>query len=155
MFAKLLGQSRTDVVRDLFLLACRVLVGGVLIAHGKQKLDAGVGATAEMFSSMGVPAAEAAAVFAMGAELVGGALLILGLLTPLAGLWVAGVMGGAYWYVHKDAGLFAAEGGWELVAVIAAAALALGLLPGRLAIDQIFVALAARSRRGKAEPEAA
>ena len=139
MLTTLLGQSRTDSVRDVVLLACRVLLGAVLIAHGLQKLDNGHAATAAGFDAMGVPAPDLAAGLAIAVELGGGALLILGLLAPLAGICVALTMAGAFWYVHQEAGLFAGDGGWELVGVIGVAALALGLVPGRLSVDHLLV----------------
>ena len=67
---------------------------------------------------MGIPAPEAAAWFATYVELAGGVLLIAGLLTPLVGLLVAGNMAGAAWFAHRDAGVLADGGGWELVGVI-------------------------------------
>ena len=76
-------------------------------------------------------------------------LLLLGLLTPVVGVLVAAVMGGAWWFAHRGAGLFAAEGGGELVAVIGLLALALAAVgPGRLSLD----ALLARGRTRPVSP---
>lgn len=47
------------------------------------------------------------------------------LLTPPAALRVALTMAGAYLFAHAGHGIFASDGGWELVGMIAAAALAL------------------------------
>jgi putative oxidoreductase len=132
-------------VQDVVLLLGRLVVGVVLIAHGLQKLTQGVAATAEGFAQMGIPLPEAAAVFAVAAEIGGGALLILGLLTPLAALLPAVVMFGAV-VVHAGSGIFVSEGGWELAATLGAAALVLGAVgPGRLSGD----ALIARTRRDR------
>lgn len=136
------------VVRDLGLLVTRVLLGVILIAHGWEKLVTnGAGATGEFFDSVGVPAAQVAAVFAGGVELVGGILLILGLLTPIVAALVVVVMFGAYLFVHQGAGVYATNGGWELVAVIALAVAVFGLVgTGRYSLD----ALIARRRATKA-----
>lgn len=128
------------VVRDIGLLLARVLLGVVLIVHGGQKLFSnGVEGTGAFFESMGVPAAQAAAAFAGTVELVGGILLVLGLLTQLVAVLVVVIMAGAYFYVHKVAGIYAADGGWELVAVIGLAVAVFGLVgPGRYSLDALI-----------------
>lgn len=133
------------VVRDLVLLAARALLGVVLIAHGLQKfVTNGLEGTATMLAGAGVPLPQVSAVAAATVETLGGALLVLGLLTPIAGVLVAAVMAGAFWFVHKGQGLFASDGGWELVAVIAVAALTFAVTgPGRISLD----ALLGRRRR--------
>jgi putative oxidoreductase len=132
-------------VQDVLLLLGRLVVGVVLIAHGLQKLTQGVPGTAEGFAQMGIPVPEIAAVFAMAAEIGGGALLILGLLTPLAALLPVVVMAGAA-VVHAGSGLFVSEGGWEFAATLGAAALVLGAVgPGRLSADGVI----ARMRRAR------
>lgn len=131
--------------RDLVLLAARTLLGVVVMAHGLQKfLTNGLDGTATMFAGMGVPLPQVSAAASAGIETVGGALLILGLLTPVAGVLITAVMAGAFWFVHMGRGLFAADGGWELVAVIGLAALMLAVVgPGRFSLD----ALVRRHRR--------
>lgn len=128
------------VVRDAGLLIARVLLGAVLIVHGGQKLFVnGVDGTGAFFDSVGVPAAQAAAAFAGAVELIGGILLVLGLLTQVVAVLVVVVMAGAYFYVHKAAGIYAAEGGWELVAVIGLATAVFGLVgPGRYSVDALI-----------------
>ena len=129
------------VVRDIGLLLARVLLGAVLIVHGGQKLFSnGVEGTGAFFESMGVPAAQAAAAFAGTVELIGGILLVLGLLTQVVAVFVVVVMAGAYLYVHQAAGIYAADGGWELVAVIGLAVVVFGLVgPGRYSLDALIV----------------
>ena len=135
----LLTKTVSTPVQDLALLAARVLLGVVLIAHGWQKLDQGIQGTATGFDSMGIPAPLAAAYFATFVELVGGALLVLGLFTRLVGVLVVGNMLGAFWFTHRGTEVFVNEGGWELVAMIGA--LALGLVAvgaGRISVDAGF-----------------
>jgi putative oxidoreductase len=123
--------------RDALLLVARVIVGVVLIAHGAQKLFSyGIGGTAAAFAEMGVPVSSAAAVFATVVELVGGAALLLGAATVVAGALVVLDMLGAFLLVHIGNGVFVTDNGFELVAVIAAVALLLVAVgPGRLSID--------------------
>src|SRR5918992_4771718 len=127
-----LRMNTASASTDLALLLARIGLGGILMAHGWQKLDEqGISGTAAGFDAMGIPLPEAAAYFATYVELVGGALLIAGLLTPLVGLLVIGNMAGAVWYVHPGNGGFAGGGGYELVAVIALLALTLAAAGAR------------------------
>lgn len=127
-------------VRDVVLLLSRVLLGVVLVAHGWDKLvGTGLAATGDGFAAMNVPAPQVSAAAAGAVELVGGLLLMLGLLTPLAGVLVALVMAGAFAMVHAGAGVFVADGGWELVAVIGLAALTFAAVgPGRFSLDHLL-----------------
>jgi putative oxidoreductase len=131
-------------VRDAALLVSRLLLGVVLIAHGWQKVVTnGLGGTAEAFSRMGVPAAPVSAAYAGIVELVGGALLLVGAATAVVGVLVVLDMLGAALLVHIGNGVMASDGGWELVGVIGALALALAAVgAGRYSVDH---ALAARS----------
>lgn len=123
---------------DIALLLARVVTGVVLIAHGGHKLvTSGVAGTAEGFEGMGVPAAPVAAVIAIVVELLGGVLLVAGAATAVAGVLVALVMLGAGLFAHLGTGVFVSAGGWELVGVIGAAALALAATgAGRFSVDR-------------------
>ena len=133
--------------RDLVLLITRVGVGIVFVAHGWQKFRTnGLEATAASFEQMGVPAPTISAYYAAAAELVGGAALILGLLTSVAGVLLAIDMAGAFLFVHLSNGVFVAEGGWELVVVLGLASLTLAAVgAGRLSLDG-FVTAGSRAR---------
>ncbi|RBP65464.1 putative oxidoreductase [Brevibacterium sanguinis] len=128
------------VVRDIATLVARVGLGIIFIAHGWQKFgEWTVAGTAQSFHQMGVPASDIAAPFSTYVELIGGALLILGALTPLVGALLAVNMIGAMILVHLDSGVFVDQGGWELVAALAAGALLLAAAgPGRLSLDQLI-----------------
>lgn len=132
--------SPEPAVADVALLIGRVIVGVVLIAHGGQKLFTnGLDGTEQAFDAMGIPAPALAALFAAGVEFVGGILLILGLLTPVVAVLVAVDMAGAFWFAHRESGIFVTEGGWELVGMIfAAAILFIGLGAGRLSADGVL-----------------
>ncbi|WP_127125804.1 DoxX family protein [Georgenia sp. SYP-B2076] len=125
---------------DILLLLARVGLGVVFLAHGLQKFATnGMGATAEGFAAMGVPAPALSAWFAAIVETAGGAALILGVLTPLFSLLLALDMIGAMVLVHLPNGLWAAENGYELVLALAAGALAVGAVgAGRLSVDAVL-----------------
>ena len=93
-----------STARDALLLVARVLLGIVLIAHGWQKLATyGIAGTAGSFAQMGVPLPAVSAVFAVVVELVGGAALLLGAATVVAGALVVLDMLGAFLLVRRQA----------------------------------------------------
>ena len=72
------------------------------------------------------------------AEFAGGALLVLGLITPLGSAAVAGVMLVAIATVHWRNGFFNSNGGYEFNLLIVAAAIALAFTgPGTISIDDL------------------
>ncbi|MFC7403942.1 DoxX family protein [Georgenia alba] len=132
-----LGNRVPAPARDTALLIARLLLGAILVRHGWQKaFENGYGGTAAGFEQMGVPLPQAAAAFAIVAELGGGALLLLGLLTPVAAALVVVMMTGAFLVAHRRLEPLVTEGGWELVAALGCGALLLGVLgAGRLSLD--------------------
>ncbi|KAE8766058.1 DoxX family membrane protein [Georgenia thermotolerans] len=127
-------------LREAFLLLARVGLGAVFLAHGLQKfVSNGMGATAEGFAAMGVPAPALSAWFAALVETVGGAALILGALTPVFALLLAINMIGALVLVHLPQGLWVTDNGYELVLGLAAGALALAAAgAGRFSVDGLL-----------------
>ncbi|MBZ3903344.1 MULTISPECIES: DoxX family membrane protein [Streptomyces] len=129
--------------RDLGLLLLRLGTGGVLAAHGTQKLFGwfgghGIEGTGQFMESVGYAPGKASATAAGLAELGGGTLLALGLATPAAGAAAAGAMGGAT-AIHAPNGFFNAEGGYEYAATLGLAAAGLAVTgPGRLSLDHAF-----------------
>ncbi|MGK3955155.1 DoxX family protein [Arthrobacter sp. R4] len=116
----------------------RVIIGFIFAAHGWQKFNEWtIAGTQASFAKMGVPAAEIAAPAVAVLELGGGIALILGVLTRVVALLLALDMLGALFLVHASAGVFAATGGYELVLLLAAAALAVALTgAGRISVDR-------------------
>ncbi|MCG5219761.1 DoxX family protein [Streptosporangium sp. KLBMP 9127] len=124
---------------DIAALIARVIVGVIFVAHGWQKMSIGWGPISNGFTQLGVPLPQLAAGFTMVAELLGGVLLILGLLTPLAGLALVLVCVGAAVFVHGRNGVFVDEGGWELVGGLGSAALLLAAGgAGRFSLDHLM-----------------
>ncbi|ADG79847.1 DoxX family protein OS=Tsukamurella paurometabola (strain ATCC 8368 / DSM / CCUG 35730 / CIP 100753 / JCM 10117 / KCTC 9821 / NBRC 16120 / NCIMB 702349/ NCTC 13040) OX=521096 GN=Tpau_3262 PE=3 SV=1 [Tsukamurella paurometabola] len=112
------------------LTLARVILGITFFAHGWQKVVTnGLGATATGFEKTGVPAPTLSAWFAGLAELLGGALLIVGLAVPLVALVLIIDMLGAIFTVHIDNGFFAQGGGIELPLVLIAGLLAVAAVP--------------------------
>ncbi|MBW8761403.1 MAG: DoxX family protein [Microbacterium sp.] len=122
---------------SLGLLVLRVVVGLIFVAHGAQKIfEYTLPGTIGSFADMGVPLPEIAAPFVAFVELIGGALLALGLFTRPVGILLAIDMIVAIVAVHLPAGLWVGEGGYEFVAVLGVAALALAFTgAGRFSID--------------------
>ncbi|GHD05911.1 DoxX family protein [Zhihengliuella salsuginis] len=118
-------------------LIIRVAFGFLFLAHGWQKFNEfTIPGTVGAFTDMGVPAAAAVAPVIASLELAGGALLILGLLTRPVAILLTVNMAAAIILVHAGAGVFVANGGYELVLALGAATLALFLVgPGRISLD--------------------
>lgn len=117
--------------RDLGLLLLRLGTGGVLAAHGTQKLFGwfgghGLEGTGAFMESVGYEPGKASATASGLAETGGGVLLALGLATPAAGAAAAGAMAGAT-AVHAPNGFFNASGGYEYAATLGLAAAGLAV----------------------------
>ena len=128
--------------RDIITVTARITLGAIFIAHGWQKFNEWtIAGTSDSFAQMGVPLADIAAPVATFIELIGGALLILGALTPIVGFLLAANVIGALIIVHLVPTPFVDQGGWELVAALAAGALLIAAAgPGRLSVDRFLFA---------------
>src|SRR4051812_22993690 len=141
----------------------RVLIGGLFVGHGSQKLFGWFGGygpdgTGQFFESIGLRPGRRNAMVAGASEAGGGAgaapprppppppppppprggggVLAAGLFTPLAGTLLTAVMAQAIRSLKMDKGPFAQDGGWELEALFAAAALTfVEIGPGRVSLD--------------------
>jgi putative oxidoreductase len=128
-------------MEDIALLVLRLVLGGVFVAHGAQKLfgsfgGPGIEGTAGFHEQLGIKPAKPMAILAGLAEFVGGMLVAAGFLTPLAALALIVVMIVAIVKVHLKNGFFAASGGYEFNLVLIAVAVALILVgSGAYSID--------------------
>ncbi|QGU06377.1 Putative oxidoreductase CatD [Corynebacterium occultum] len=138
-------------IKEIALLLSRVLLGVILIAHGWDKFQiTGLEGISGYFDSIGIPAASVAAPVVALIEIIGGALLILGLFTPIVGIVITLVMAGAAIFAHLPYGIFVGNGGWELVGAISAGTIALAALgAGRYSMDTLISA-----RRSSTQQEA-
>lgn len=125
---------------DIAKLIARIILGVILIAHGWDKFGiTGLEGITGFFDSIGVPAADLAAPVVAVVEILGGVLLILGAATRITGVVVALLMLGAALFAHMGAGIFVANGGWELVGAIGAGFLALAAAgAGRYSVDALI-----------------
>ena len=120
----------------------RATIGVIFFAHGAQKLFGwfgghGLDGTAKAFDSMGLRPGRRQALIAGASEAGGGALLGLGLLTPVGAAAVIGVMNEAVRTVHLDKGFFVTNGGYEFNLILAASAFALADSgPGPWSLDE-------------------
>lgn len=127
------------VVRDIGLLVARVVLGLVLIGHGWNRFTAGIGATADSMGQTGLPEPQ---LFAWGAtilDVVGGALLIFGLLTPLVAAFVIAEQVMVILWLKWQHGLWLKTDGIEYHVVLVALALILVVYgAGRTGVDVLF-----------------
>ena len=127
---------------DIGLLLIRLTVGGIIAAHGAQKLlgafgGHGIPGTAGFLESLGFRPGRPYAWLLGTAEAVGGLLLALGFLTPVGAAAVTGVMVTAIAVVHWQKGFFAQDGGYEFPLLLAVAAIAVAFAgPGQYSLDQ-------------------
>lgn len=126
---------------DLAPLFLRLGIGLVFVVHGWSKLSGGPSNFGGMLTGLGVGAPGLFAWLVTLAELVGGILLLLGLLTRLATLPLIAVMIGAIVLVKVDLGVIAPPDagmpGAELDIALLAGLLALLMFgPGGVSVDR-------------------
>ncbi len=125
---------------NLALLIARVVVGAVFLAHGINHIYGGgkIEGTGRWFESLGMRPGILHAWMASLVEVGAGALLVLGLLTPVAAAGVVGVMLVAWITNHLKNGffIFRPGEGWEYVMVLTAMGVVIGTIgPGQWSID--------------------
>ena len=111
-------------------LVVRGIVGPLFIGHGTQKLFGwfdghGLEATAGGFEQMGLRPGRRHATAAGAAEALGGLLVTLGAVTPVAASLITGTMVTAIRKVHVKNGPWVTQGGFEYNAVLIGAMAAL------------------------------
>lgn len=115
-------------------------VGASIAYHGINKARS-ISGTTSWFKSIGMKWPKYQALVAAATEIIAGALLILGLATPLSCIAVIALMFVAIATVHARVGyfIFLPNGGWEYCASIIAVTTAIALTgPGSLSIDKAW-----------------
>ncbi len=128
-----------DRMQPLALLAMRLALGVVMVAHGYHKVFGGLHHHAQMVVGLGLPAW--LGYVSAFAEFFGGLLILAGFFTRAAAFLVCIDLGVAIWKVHLHNGLIGAADrpGYEFA--LAAAALAFALIflgAGPIAIDHVL-----------------
>ena len=131
------------MLADLGLLALRLTLGMVFLAHGAQMAGAfggpGFTGVAGFIGSLGFRPPRAWAALAVGGELLAGALFILGFALPLAAALAVATMLVAIIKVHAPKGFFVQNGGYEYNLVLAVTAVALAIVgPGAISFDHLL-----------------
>jgi putative oxidoreductase len=126
---------------DPGLAILRLVVGGIALAHGLQKLGylggGGVVGTVGMMSRLGVKPEPFWASVVTAAEIGGGVLILLGFLGPVGPLLIVADMIVAGVTVHWANGFWSMKGGIEFPLTLGASALAIGLVGfGAWSIDR-------------------
>lgn len=127
---------------DIALLGVRVVVGALVIGHGIGNLFGWIGGfglegTGEIFERLGFRPGRFYAGVAGATELGAGALLVVGLITPLAAAGLIGLMVTTICTAHRGKGPWYFNGGWEynLTLLTVGAALAFAG-PGAVSVDE-------------------
>jgi putative oxidoreductase len=121
----------------------RVVVGGIFVGHGLQKLKGywggpGLEGTEKMMASLEMHPVPLQARAVAVAETAGGAALALGFATPIAAATLIATMVTAVRKVHFKNGLWNSKGGYEFNAVLTTAVLAVVADgPGVISADAI------------------
>ncbi len=126
---------------NLALLGLRLILGAVMLAHGINHIIGGgkIAGTGRWFESLGMKPGLLHAWLASVTEVAGGAMLMLGLLTPLGCAAVVGVMLVALITNHLKNGffIFRPGEGYEYVLTLTVVATCLAMLgPGEWSLDE-------------------
>ena len=123
---------------DWAMLVLRVGIGLIFLAHGI-KHARGREKTTRWFGSIGFRSPGMQWMASTVTEIGVGVLLIVGLLSSLAAAGLIATMFVAFWSVHRYAGFWVTarpDEGWEFVATLALASLAVAIAgPGRASLD--------------------
>ncbi|QHE71315.1 hypothetical protein GFS60_04918 [Rhodococcus sp. WAY2] len=127
-------------VRNLGILIARVGIGIIFLAHGWQKaFTNGLDKQTAGFESMGVPLPGISAFVVTWLEIIGGLALIVGAAVPIFGILLFLDMVGAFFIAHIDKGIFASEGGYELVLALGVSSLLLAVVgSGAYGVDGLL-----------------
>ncbi|GGQ15901.1 DoxX family protein [Streptomyces roseolilacinus] len=141
--------SRLQQSQPYALALFRIVVGLLFLCHGAAKLFGVLGGSNG--SGATVPAGTWPFWYGAVIELVGGALILVGLGTRAAAFVSSGAMAYAYFKMHQPSGLFPMENGGEAAALYCWALLLLVFTgPGALALDGLFSSRVRETGRDRA-----
>jgi putative oxidoreductase len=128
---------------DLGVLILRLVIGLTFAAHGAQKAfgwwgGSGFAGWQAVMERLRFRPAVLFAAISMAAELVGGLLLAVGLLTPLATMVIIGQFVIIIVKSHRPRGFWNRDNGYEFPLALAAGVVAIALIgPGAASIDSV------------------
>lgn len=126
---------------DFAMLILRLVLGGVMLAHGIKHLR-GKQKTSNWFGSLGFRAPGLQWFASTATEIGVGVLLIVGLLTTAAAAGVIGIVTVAFVVVHRAAGFWVTarpDEGWEYILSLSAVAAAVAIAgPGSISFDAVL-----------------
>ena len=131
-------------LQDIALLILRLVVGLTFAGHGAQKAfgwwgGPGIEGWQKAIASMRFQPVALWTVLSVGAELIGGLLIAIGLFTPLAATLLIGQSVVIILKVHLSKGFWNKNGGIEFPLALFAGTIALlGVGPGWLAVDNLI-----------------
>lgn len=131
-------------MRSLGLLILRVFLGGMMMAHGSQKVfgafeGPGLEGFTETTRKLNLEPAEILGPVGAYSEFLGGLSILLGFFTPAGAIAVINTMAVAIWKVHAKNGFWATKRGYEFNGLIIAASAALLLTgPGKVSVDGVI-----------------
>ena len=137
MLNKWVDGSMVRGYGDIAQLVLRVALGIVFAWHGYAKIfNTGMQGVAGFLGSVGIPIPEIMAYILAYGELISGICLIIGLFTYLAAKFAIVVAIVAFFTVHLPNGFNVANGGYEFIMLIFAAAIAVLVMgPGKHSAD--------------------
>lgn len=132
-------KSFVRVMQDIGLMVARIVTGAILMLHGWARWNDGVPKQIKVITDLGVPYPE---IFGWGSvifELVGGALLVFGLGTPLIGLVMVVQQAMLITFAKFEHGPYLRDGGYEFNAALGALGLVFMVFgSGRAGVDSLF-----------------
>ncbi|WP_344356328.1 DoxX family protein [Streptomyces gobitricini] len=138
--------ARLDQARPYVIGLFRIVVGLLFLCHGAASLFGVLGGAGGTGGT--VPTGSWPGWYAAVIELVGGALVLVGLGTRAAAFISSGAMAYAYFKVHQPMNLFPLQNGGELAAMYCWSLLLLVFTgPGALSLDSLFSSSRADGRK--------
>ena len=121
-------------LHDLTHWGLRASIGAIFIVHSLKKFDP---SWQEWLVNMGIPP-ELQIPIAL-AELIGGILLIIGVLTRISAALFSVILLGAIFHIRWENGFFISQGGWEWDLAMLAVTLSIIVVgPGRVSISHLI-----------------
>jgi putative oxidoreductase len=109
--------------QDVAILLLRLMLAAVFIYHGTSKLF-DIAGTIGYFESVHIPAANILGPLVAAVEVSSGILMLIGIMTNIAGWLMIAVLLVAFWFVHLSKGFNVMNGGYEYVLSLIVMALA-------------------------------